>query len=184
MQMSYLANMPMADGVKTRADDTLSCTEQGRFGEDQLVARDSVAQPAARQQAPMTSRIPQGSSISCAVNPRQMEPSSARMLHFTGLALLSTRMKGGMNSSGIIAPPNMAISMFPPHAAPETASSVFPMTDISIMMPTKQNATHSDEITSRPGLRGRIPSQVPSAHIMPMTATTAMKQAIALPAMI
>ena len=87
------------------------------------------------------------------------------MLHFTGLKSLSVFMKPGMNNSGIIPPPNMAMSMFAPHAAPETASSVFPITDISIMMPTKQKAMLNDAIASRAGLRGRMPSQTPSATI-------------------
>src|SRR4029078_6582153 len=88
-------------------------------------------------------RTPHDTSISLSVNPRQMAPSSARMLHFTGLRLLSVFIKLGMNNSGTIPPPNIAMSMLALHAAPETLSSVLPITDINIMMPTKQTAIDS-----------------------------------------
>ena len=85
------------------------------------------------------------------MKPRQIEPSNASTLHLAGLKSLSVFMKLGMNTSGIMPPPNIAISMFAPHAAPDTASSVLPITDISIMMPTKQKAMQTAATASSSG---------------------------------
>ena len=104
--------------------------------------------------------MPHGKQHSASVNPRQIEPSSARMLHFTGLKLLSVFMKPGMNTSGIIPPPNIAMNMLAAHAPPDTASSDLPIVDIRIMIPTKQNAMHTAAIASNAGLRGRMPSHM------------------------
>ena len=105
----------------------------------------------------------------------------ASMLHLAGLKSLSVRMKLGMNTSGIMPPPNIAISMLAPQAAPDTASSDLPTTLIIIMIPAKQKAMHTAAKASKHGLSGRIPSQVPSVTMMAITVTTARKQAVALP---
>ena len=49
--------------------------------------------------------MPQGSSMSAGVKPRQMAPSSARMPHLTGLMFDAVCIQAGMANSGIIAPP-------------------------------------------------------------------------------
>ena len=132
-----------------------------------------IRAPIDRHTAPTATKMPHGTSISLSENSRQIEPSSARMLHFTGLRLLSAFIKLGMNKSGTIPPPNIAMNILALQAAPDTASSVLPITDISIMMPTKQNAMHNAAIANNPKLRGRIPSETPNINITTITPITA-----------
>ena len=66
-------------------------------------------------------------------------------------------MNAGINTSGTMPPPNMAIKTPLPHAAPLTDSALRPVTDMASMIPTKEHAMLNAASASRNGLPGRIP---------------------------
>ena len=72
----------------------------------------------------------------------------ARIAQRTGLTTLSPRIQPGMNITGIMQPPSIAMTMLMAHPAPLTDCSVFPRTDINIIRPTKQNETHAAAIAN------------------------------------
>ena len=83
-------------------------------------------------------------------------------------------MNDGRNASGIMPPPNMHITTMLAQAAPLTAASVLPITDISIIRPVKPMAMDKAAITSSGGLASWIPRMRPRVIMAAMTAMTAM----------
>jgi len=67
--------------------------------------------------------MPQGTSISRSVKPRQSPPSTATIAHLNGLALDSVSKKGGMKARGIVPPPIIASTIGTARAMPAAPSS-------------------------------------------------------------
>ena len=118
------------------------------------------------------------------VNPRQIAPSTARIIHLTGLKSLSFSIHSGITISGTMLPPSMASGIIDAQPAPATACSVRPRVLISIMKPVKpkREAEHrGGQRRPRPDLDAE---DHPSATKSSVEPTQVVKQAIALPARI
>ena len=91
-------------------------------------------------------------------------------------------MNLGMNITGTMQPPNMAITKLQAQPMPAADCSVRPSTASVIMMPTKQNAMHELATARLAKLNGRMPSIRPRPVIITITPMAARKQASPLPA--